>query len=187
MFGRRPRLPIDYDFPAMILDSTRVTRPGYVREVEACLREAYAIVDAMNRKEVTRQKRYYDRKCRAAVLEEDDVVLVRQDHREGRKKLTDRWNSKLHRIVRRMGEDSPVYEVEDCDTHRVRCLHRNKLLVVQLAKRNGEEEELGAQATEAGEDVLQREDGGLNPATHPEQTGAPMKDAEIAAPVVPDG
>jgi hypothetical protein len=182
MFGRRPKLPVDYDFPTMMLEGTKVTRPGYVREVESCLREAYVLVDKLNRKEVDRQKRYYDRKCRAAVLEEGDLVITRKDHREGRKKLVDRWSSKIHRVIRRMGEDSPVYEVEDTETNRTRLLHRNKLLIVQMAKINGLEEKTGTPATEAEEDMLPNGIKEPSLAVSPDQTRAPEKRADLLPP-----
>jgi hypothetical protein len=182
MFGRRPRLPIDYDFPTMLLEKSRVTRPAYIREVESCLQAAYEVVDELNKKEMHRQKRYYDKKCRAAVLKPGDLVLTRQDHREGRKKLSDRWSSKIHRVLDQMGTDSPVYQVEDIETNRTRCLHRNKLLIVQMAKTEQDEEEPRTHAGEQASEALQARDGRVTPAPDPAKTGVSVSSANEAPP-----
>jgi transposase InsO family protein len=133
MFGRRPRLPVDYIFPTMPLDPKHKPRSQYVAELQATLKEAFAKAEAASQGEAARQKRYFDRRTNAAVLAPGDLILVRVLNYKGKRKLIDRWEEKPSRVVTRLGPDSPVYEICDLDDpNRRRRYHRNHLYLIKL-------------------------------------------------------
>ena len=52
MFGRRPRLPVDFFFPTIGANTSCCRVPTYVEEVLACFREAYAEAQHQSNSEV---------------------------------------------------------------------------------------------------------------------------------------
>ena len=89
LFGRRPRIPVDYLFPTL-RDSPHQTK----MEVSAVamqkrLKEAFAVVRRLTSEEVARQCHYYDRKAGAVALQPGDVVMVRIDGFVGKWKVKD--------------------------------------------------------------------------------------------------
>ena len=131
LYGRAPRLPVDAAFG---LDPQ--TGPGaedhnqFVQKWKAQMEEAYSIAAKHAAKANERGRRNHDQKVRSSVLHPGDRVLVRNVGRyPGPGKLRSYWEDKLYVIVRRKGEDSPVYEVKALNgrlKHRI--LHRNLLL-----------------------------------------------------------
>ena len=49
--------------------------------------------------ETQRQKQYYDRKIGAVGLKFHDLVLVKADAFQGKRKVKDRWEDKPHEVV----------------------------------------------------------------------------------------
>ena len=75
-----------------------------------------------------KNKARFDKKVRAAELLEGDRVLVRNVNIRGKHKLADRWEQKIHVVVRRIN-DSPVYVVKpEAGEGPQRTLHRDLLL-----------------------------------------------------------
>ena len=134
LFGRRPRIPVDYLFPTLC-DSPRQTKMEVsVAAMQKRLKEAFTVVRCLTSEEVARQCRYYDRKAGAVALQPGDVVMVRTDGFVGQQKVKDRWEDGGF-IVESQLEDWPVYKVK-CPTSDDRqkpkywILHRNRLLLV---------------------------------------------------------
>ena len=134
LFGRRPRIPVDYLFPTL-RDSPHQTKMEVsVAAMQKRLKEAFAVARHLTSEEAAKQCRYYDRKAGAVALQPGDVVMVRTDGFVGKRKVKDRWEDGGF-IVESQLEDWPVYKVK-CPTSdarqrpKYRILHRNCLLLV---------------------------------------------------------
>ena len=134
LFGRRPRIPVDYLF-STLRDSPHQTKMEVsVAAMQKRLKEAFALARRLTSEEVARQCRYYDRKAGAVALQPGDVVMVRTDGFVGKRKVKDRWEDRGF-IVESQLEDWPVYKVkcptsDDRQKPKYRILHRNCLLLV---------------------------------------------------------
>ena len=135
LFGRRPRIPVDYLFPTLCDSSPHQTKMEVsVVAMQRRLKEAFTVARRLTSEEVARQCRYYDRKAGAVALQPGDVVMVRTDGFVGKWKVKDRWEDGGF-IVESQLEDWPVYKVK-CPTSnarqkpKYRILHRNRLLLV---------------------------------------------------------
>ena len=129
LFGRSPRLPIDLVFGnADVADSG--SQRAYVQKWTECMREAYSIANKNAKTAALKGKRHHDRGLSSVVLNPGDRVLVRNlSERGGPGKLRSYWESDVHVVVKRMSEDSPVYQVKsERGDQRCRILHRNLLL-----------------------------------------------------------
>ena len=134
LFGRRPRIPVDYLFPTLC-DSPHQTRMEVsVVAMQKTLKEAFAVARCLTSKEAAKQCRYYDRKAGAVALQPGDIVMVHTDGFVGKRKVKDRWEDGGF-VVESQLEDWPVYKVK-CLTSDARqkpkywILHRNHLLLV---------------------------------------------------------
>ena len=134
LFGRRPRIPVDYPF-LTLRDSPHQTKMEVsVAAMQKRLKEAFTVARHLTSEEVVRQCRYYDRKAGAVALPPGEVVMVRTDGFVGKQKVKDRWEDGGF-IVESQLEDWPVYKVK-CPTSDARqkpkyqILHRNRLLLI---------------------------------------------------------
>ena len=134
LFGRRPRIPVDYLFPTL-RDSPHQTKMEVsVAAMQKRLKEVFTVVRHLTSEEVARQCRYYDRKAGAVALQPGDVVMVHTDGFVGKRKVKDHWEDRGF-IVKSQLEDWLVYKVK-CPTSDARqkpkyqILHRNRLLLV---------------------------------------------------------
>ena len=134
LFGRRPRIPVDYLFPTL-RDSPHQTKMEVsVAAMQKRLKEAFTVARCLTSEEVVRQCYYYDRKAGAVALQPGDVVMVRTDGFVSKQKVKDHWKDGGF-IVESQLEDWPVYKVK-CPTSdarqkpKYRILHRNRLLLI---------------------------------------------------------
>ena len=134
LFGRRPRIPVDYLFPTL-RDSPHQTKMEVsVAAMQRRLKEAFTVARQLTSEDAAKQCRYYDRKAGAVALQPGDVVMVCTDGFVGKWKVKDRWEDEGF-IVESQLEDWPVYKVK-CPTTDTRqnpkywILHRNHLLLV---------------------------------------------------------
>ena len=89
LFGRRPRIPVDYLFPTL-RDSPHQTKMEVsVVAMQKRLKEAFTVARHLTSKEVARQCCYYDRKAGAVALQPGDVVMVRTDGFVSKQKVKD--------------------------------------------------------------------------------------------------
>ena len=134
LFGRSPRIPVDYLFPTL-RDSPHQTKIEVsVVAMQKRLKEAFTVARHLTSEEVARQCRYYDRKAGAVALQPGDVVMVRTDGFVGKWKVKDQWEDGGF-IVESQLEDWPVYKVKcpNSDARqkpKYRILHRNRLLLI---------------------------------------------------------
>ena len=134
LFGRRPRMPVDYLFPTL-RDSPHQTKMEVsVAAMQKRLKEAFTVARHLTSEEAAKQCRYYDHKAGAVALQPGDVVMVHTDGFVGKQKVKDQWEDGGF-IVESQLEDWPVYKVK-CPTSdaqqkpKYRILHRNRLLLV---------------------------------------------------------
>ena len=118
LFGRRPRIPVDYLFPTL-RDSPHQTKMEVsVVAMQKRLKEAFTVAEHLTSEEVAKQCHYYDRKAGAVALQPGDVVMVCTDGFVGKWKVKDRWKDGGF-IVESQLEDWPVYKVK-CPTSDAR-------------------------------------------------------------------
>ena len=134
LFGRRPRIPVDYLFPTL-RDSPHQTKMEVsVVAMQKRFKEAFTVARCLTSEEVARQCRYYDCKAGAVALQPGDVVMVCTDGFVGKQKVKDQWEDGGF-IVESQLEDWLVYKVK-CPTSdakqkpKYRILHRNCLLLI---------------------------------------------------------
>ena len=134
LFGRRPRIPVDYLFPTL-RDSPHQTKMEVsVAAMQKRLKEAFAVARHLTSEEVAKQCCYYYRKAGAVALQPGDIVMVCTDGFVGKRKVKDRWEDGGF-IVESQLEDWPVYKVkcltsDDRQKPKYWILHRNCLLLV---------------------------------------------------------
>jgi len=129
MFGRRPRLPVDFYFPTCQSYTKAVEADEYVAQLRDRLRTYFKQAQAASEQEAARQKRHYDARSHAVELLPGDQVLGRILAYVGKRKLVDKWETIPHTVVRRMAPDSPSYILEDEQGNR-RSLHRRHIYLV---------------------------------------------------------
>ena len=114
LFGRRPRIPVDYLFPTLHDSPHQTKMEVSVVAMQKRLKEAFAVARHLTSEEVAKQCRYYDRKAGTVALQSGDVVMVHADGFVGKQKVKDQWEDGGF-IVESQLEDWPVYEVK-CPT-----------------------------------------------------------------------
>ena len=134
LFGRRPRIPVDYLFPTLHDSPHQTKMEVSVVAMQKRLKEAFAVARHFTSEEAAKQCRYYDRKAGAVALQPGDIVMVHTDGFVGKRKVKDQWEDGGF-IVESQLEDWPVYKVK-CPTSdaqqkpKYQILHWNCLLLV---------------------------------------------------------
>ena len=101
----------------------------YVATVHDQLRATLCEAQAQSMAEAQWQTHYYDWKISAIDLKPGDLVLVKADVFQGKRKIKDRWEDKPHKVVHQIMTDVPLYKV--VDQHGQSCiLHHNRLLLI---------------------------------------------------------
>ena len=109
------------------------TSTRYVNEsiatVRDHLRTTLQEAQAQSMGEAQRQKWYYDQKIGTICLKPDNLILVKADTFQGKRKIKDRWKDKPYEVVHQITTDAPSYEVKDQQgcSHT---LHHNWLLLI---------------------------------------------------------
>ena len=135
MFGRWPRLPVDFVFPT-VGSSKAPTREAstrkvdtYVASVRDQLRSALREVQAQSTAEACWQKWYHGQKVGTVNLKPGNLVLVKAEAWKGKRKIKDRWDEETWEVSRQIVTDVPSYKV--MNQHRQsQVLHWNWLLLV---------------------------------------------------------
>ena len=79
--------------------------------------------------EAQRQKQYYDQKVDAIGFKHVNLILVKADPFQGKRKIKDRWEDKPHEVVHHIAIDVSSYKVKDQHVHS-HVLHHNWLLFI---------------------------------------------------------
>ncbi|KAG1926021.1 interleukin-1 receptor accessory protein-like 1-A [Pimephales promelas] len=127
MFGRHMRLPVDLLLGTEPTEGAQSTTEWVGRHHQQ-LYHAYRRVTEHLNTAAAKNKRLYDRTARDAPLLPGERVLVRDNRRQGKGKLSDRWESTPYVVERQQGPDMPVYTVRpEGRLGPERVLHRNLL------------------------------------------------------------
>ena len=89
LFGRRPRIPVDYLFPTLHDLPHQTKMEVSVVAMQKRLKEAFAVVRCLTSEEVVKQCHYYDCKAGAVALQPGDVVMVHTDGFVGKQEVKD--------------------------------------------------------------------------------------------------
>ena len=111
MFGRCPHLPVDFYFPTRDAHVHSHHVPAYIEEVRRCFKEAYAEAHLQTNGKADRQKQYYDRMTSTVQLMPGDVVLMKLDEFQCKRKVKDRWSKAEYVVMHQVADDMPTYEV----------------------------------------------------------------------------
>ena len=124
MFGRRPHLPVDYYFLMVSAFECSHHMPTHVMEVRRCFKEAYAEAHLQTNCKAENQKRYYDRTMSTTQLVPGNVVLMKNDAYQGKRKVKDQWSETEYVVVHQVTDGIPAYEVKD-EAVNVKTIHHN--------------------------------------------------------------
>ena len=85
--------------------------PTYVEEVWKCFKEAYAEAHLQTNSKVDQQKWYYDRVTSTMQLMPGDIVLMKLDAFQGKRKVKDWWSEVEYVVVCQVTDDVLTYEM----------------------------------------------------------------------------
>ena len=111
MFGRCPHLPVVFYFLTMGTDVHPNQVPTYVEEVRKCFKEAYTEVQHQSNCKADQQKWYSDRATSTMQLMPGDVMLMKADAFQGKRKVKYRWSEVEYVVVHQVADDIPMFEV----------------------------------------------------------------------------
>ena len=125
--------------------------PASVMEVRRHFKEAYAEAHLQTNCEAKKQKRYYDRATSTAQLVPGDIVLMKNDAFQGKRKVKDQWSETEYVVVRQVIDGVLAYEMKD-EAGSVKTVHHNQLFLVATPKEAITP--LGAGASISKEDIV---------------------------------
>ena len=76
LFSRRPRIPVDYQFPMIRDPPHKAKLEESVEDLQKRLKEAFEMARCLTSEEAVKQQCYYDCKAGAVALQPGDVVMV---------------------------------------------------------------------------------------------------------------
>ena len=135
MFGRHPRIPLDYQMGLNRDNLSDPLRSKFVSKLNERLQFAYEKAELLAQQEAQRQKRLYDKRSRDFVLSPGDLVLVRIVKWTSRHKIQDKWEEEEYEVVSQPDPEIPVYKVKPA------YLHRNLLLPLGLQLKSFSDED----------------------------------------------
>ena len=129
MFMRQPRLPVDLALGIDPEEKSTLSYPSFVVSLKKRLQYAFELATKKAKEAQQKQKKYFDRKIRGAVLAPGDIVLIRNVAFKGKHKIEDRWQEDLYQVMEQPNPNIPVYKVKPKDHQgKEKTLHRNLLL-----------------------------------------------------------
>ena len=111
LFGRLPRLPVDFLMFGLSRDEACVTHGGYAEKWQIAMKEAHSLAAKNNLQSTVAGKKQYDKQVQFSSLQPGDRVLVSNlSERGGPGKLRSSWEQQIQTVVGQRG-NLPVYEV----------------------------------------------------------------------------
>ena len=130
---RCPHLPVNFYFPTKGAHVHSHHVPAYVEEVRKCFKEAYTEAHLQTNSKADQQKWYYDRATSTVQLMPGNVILMKLDTFQGKRKAKDRWSEVEYVITHQVTNDVPTYKVRD-DCRNVKVTHHKRLFLVAPAR-----------------------------------------------------
>ena len=112
MFGRKPCIALDVVLGLINEDHEEREYGDFVTAMTEHLHEAYEKVAQISKVSQDHQKKYFDLKAHAAMLDRGDRVLVNIVAYKGKHKIADRWEEEPSIIIRKPNADMLVYVVQ---------------------------------------------------------------------------
>ena len=85
--------------------------PTYFEGVRKHFKEVYAEVHLQTNSKADQQKWYYDRVTITVQLMPGDIVLMKLDAFQGKRKMKDQWGEAKYVAVHQFADDIPMYKV----------------------------------------------------------------------------
>ena len=108
MFGRCPCLPVDFYFPTMNTHVCSCHVPAYVGEVRQHFKEVYAEVHLQTNSKADWQKQHSVQATSTVQLMPGDIVLMKLDMFQGKRKVKDHWREAEYVVVHQVTDDVPT-------------------------------------------------------------------------------
>ena len=130
MFGREPRLPIDF-LLGRVQDPVRGEVQDWVVEHQARLNVAFEGARERLLTAAGRRKERHDQRVREVPLSVGQLVYVRDLGVRGRHKIQDVWSPVVHQVLTAPAHQGAVYTVAPVQNlHQARTVHRDMLKAV---------------------------------------------------------
>ena len=113
MSSRCPHPPVNFYFPTMNAHVHSHYIPAYVEEVRKCFQEAYAEVHLQTNSKADQQKQYYDKATSVMQFMPGDIVFMKLNAFQGKRKMKDWWSEVEYVVVCQVEDGVPTYEVQD--------------------------------------------------------------------------
>ena len=130
MFGWLLCLPINFYFPTIMSTEKHQHVNHYITDLCEWLHKAFKEAQAHSTSEAERQRKYYDHKANAMLLEPDDLVLAKADTYKGRRKMKDCWEEEPYKVECQIAEGVPSYLMKNQQTRHSQVLHQNWLPLI---------------------------------------------------------
>ena len=109
MFGRQPRLALDVVLGLVNSHPSDKSHGTYVSDLKKSLAASYELASSKTKLAQQRQKKGYDLRCRGAVVECGDRVLVKIVAFDGKHKISDKWENDPYIVLDQPNPEVPVY------------------------------------------------------------------------------
>ena len=129
MLGKQPRLLVDLLFPMICVNTCPRRVPAYVEEVQKCFKEGHIEALHQSNNKGDRQRRNYDKFISTVQLMLGDVVWMKANVFQGKRKMECQWDEVEYEIACQVANGSPSYEMKDL-SGKVKMPHRNRLFLV---------------------------------------------------------
>ena len=129
MFGRCPHLPVEFYFPTKGTHVCFCCTPVYVEEVSKHFKEANMEAHLQTNSKVEWQKWKYDKATSTMQLMPGDVILMKLDAFQGKRKVKDRWSEVEYVVTHQVTGDMSMHEVKD-DSRNIKVTYHNRLFLV---------------------------------------------------------
>lgn len=127
MFGRDPRLPIDF-LLGRIQDPVPGEVQDWVAEHQARLMVAFEGAQAQLSLAADRRKERHDQRVHPVPIKVGQLVYLQDHSARGRHKIQDLWSSVVYQVLRAPQEKGAVYTIAPVgDLEKVRHVHRDML------------------------------------------------------------
>ena len=103
--------------------------PVYIEEVRKHFKEAYTETHLQTNSKVEWQKWYYDKATSTMQLMLADIILMKLDVFQGKRKVKDRWSKMEYVVTHQVTSDVPAYKVKD-DGGNIKVAHHNRLFLM---------------------------------------------------------